>query len=131
MTEPSDFEADEQLLPGLEPPARGESPLQLATRRTIAGLNRAGLLDERHAMVTQLLLDLAEVHDVGRRHGKASAAAMAAAQMLAGYQLLMPEAPSGGDDNDEWTRLANELRQAHQDVVAELGRSGPTVRDST
>lgn len=114
-----DFARSESELPGLEPPARGESALMLATRRSIASLHALGLVDETHALLLQLLLDLAEVVDAGRRQGKASAAAMAAAQILATWQLLLPEAPKGGEDGDGW-----------DDVVAEFRRSEAAIRNA-
>jgi hypothetical protein len=112
------FEATEQLLPGLEPPKPTEPALVKAARRSIVALEAAGYLDERHAVLCQLVLDMAEVTDTGRRHGRASAAAMAAAQLQAAYVLLMPEAIEGGEGNDEWGQL-----------VAEIRRSTTPVRD--
>jgi len=117
-TGPENFAQDEQLLPGLEPPSRGEPAIKVAARRTITALEAAGFLDERHAVICQLILDLAEVVDAGRRQGKASAAAMAAAQLLAAYTLLMPEANEGGGD-DDWSTF-----------VADLRRSATEVRDA-
>ncbi len=112
MTDPSDFDQREAVLPGLEP-ARPHSPaIVLATRRTIAQLVDDGLADESHAMLLQLLLDLADVVDTGRRQGKASAVAMAAAQMLAAYAVLVPptDDPGGGDTGDAFDELAGDLR---------------------
>lgn len=117
-TTPENFARDEQLLPGLEPPSRGEPAIKVAARRTLVALEAAGFLDERHAVINQLILDLADVVESGRVQGKASAAAMAAAQLLAAYQLLMPEANEGGGD-DDWSKF-----------VAELRRSTPEIRDA-
>lgn len=118
MTTPENFARDEQLLPGLEPPSRGEPAIKLAARRTLVALEAAGYLDERHAVINQLILDLADVVESGRVQGKASAAAMAAAQLLAAYQLLMPEASEGGGD-DDWSQF-----------VADLRRSATQIRDA-
>lgn len=101
---------NDPMLPGLEPPARGVSNLQLAARRTIAALDSQGLLEERHALTCQLLLDLADAVDSGRRAGRASAVAMAAAQLREAY-LTLPE-PVVGGDGDGWDQLAQELRAA-------------------
>lgn len=119
MTDPADFAPTEAVLPGLEPPAPRASLLERATRRTIAALEADDRVDESHAMLLQLLLDLAEVVDAGRRQGKASAAAMAAAQMLAAYAVLVPPV-EGGDsgDPDAFDQLADDLRRA-----AALGNS--------
>lgn len=105
-----DDDDDQAPLPGLEPPDRGESVMVSATRRTIASLSSDLLVDERHAMILRLLLELAEVVDKGRREGRASAVAMAAAQMLAAFQLLVPDADGEGGGTDEWTELVARLR---------------------
>ena len=107
---PAEFAPAEEALPGLEAPARSASRLELAARRTIKALRAEGLLTERHAVLCQLMLDLAEVIDAGRRNGKASAAAMAAAQLTAAYELMVPDDEPGGDENSEWSRLVAELR---------------------
>lgn len=114
MTEPTDFERDEAALPGLDAPRPHAPAIVLATRRTIAQLHTAGLVDESHAMLLQLLLDLAEVVDSGRRQGRASAVAMAAAQMLAAYAVLVPPTPpdEGGGQGDAFDELAADLRRA-------------------
>lgn len=117
MTTGGDF-APQELLPGLEPPARGESAIKRAARRTLTALEAAGYLDERHAVICQLVLDLADVVEAGRLQGKASAAAMAAAQLLAAYEHLMPETTEGGGD-DDWSTF-----------VADMRRSAAEVRDA-
>ncbi len=104
------------MIPGLEPPAPRESALERAARRTIAAIAEEQLLTERHAVICQLILDLAASIDAGRRSGKASAVAMAAAQLQSAYELL--PIPEGGDSDGAWDEL-----------VAELRRSGPAVRD--
>ena len=111
MTEPVDYEPDESALPGLEPPKRGESAMLSATRRTIASLDAAGFLDETHAALCQLLIELAQVVDAGRRQGKASAVAMAAAQILATYEKLVPESAGGSEDDAAWSELVAEFRR--------------------
>lgn len=107
----SPFEAADVALPGLgeedREPAR--SLLVDAARRSIAALSASGVLDETHALPCRLLLQLAEAVDVGVRSGKASAAAMAAAQLIATYELLLPAEAKGGE-TDEWTQLLAELR---------------------
>ena len=100
------------MLPGLEPPASREPALVVAARRTIAAVDAAGLLTERDALTCALILDLAEAVAAGKRGGRASAAAMAAAQLLAAIDRL-PQPPEGGDeDDDPYSRLARELRDA-------------------
>lgn len=125
MTQPKNPTATEQTepLPGLDDPAGPLGPMELATRRTLTALAADGLLGERHAMVAQLLLDLAKVVTVSTRTGKASAAAMAAAQILAAYAVLVPEMEGG--DPDAYDQLADELRNAAMDAA----RSAAAARD--
>lgn len=111
--------AEQAPIPGLEPPSRGASALEVATRRSIVALEADGLVDERHSMVTQLMIELAIAVDAGRRGGKASAAAMAAAQLIAAYQLLVP-VEDGGETHDAYDDLASELRGIADDVRREL-----------
>lgn len=110
---------DQLPIPGLEPPSRSASPMERATRRSIVALEAAGLVEERHSMVTQLMIELAQVVDAGRRNGKASAAAMAASEIMAAYQLLLP-ADEGGETHDAYDDLASELRGIANDVRREL-----------
>ncbi|WP_408898650.1 hypothetical protein ACJ5H2_05955 [Nocardioides sp. R1-1] len=119
MTEPSEFAQAEAALPGLEPSRPHDSAMVKAARRTITSLEAAGYLDERHAVLCQQMIELAEVVDIGRRSGKASAVAMAAAQIIATYQLMVPEA-SGGEGGDAWDEL-----------VADMRRSATAPRDSS
>lgn len=107
---------EQQALPGLEEPTRPEAEIVAAARRSLRALEAVGLLDERHAVLCQQMIELAKVIDAGRRSGRASAVAMAAAQLLATYQAIVPE--SEGGDNDEWSEL-----------VAEFRRSAPEIRD--
>lgn len=119
MTDPADFDPTESALPGLDAPARGESSMKLAARRSITALEAAGYLDETHAVLCEQMLQLADAVDAGRRQGKASAVAMAATALLATYQLMVPES-KGGDGGDEW-----------HDLVADIRRSATTPRDTT
>jgi hypothetical protein len=112
VTEPAEFARTEDVLPGLEPPKVGESALKRSARRTIVQLEALGLLDDRHAVVCQLMLDLADRVD----RAKDYAAANLGAQLLAAYTLLIPQAEGGaGDDWDEF--------------VADLRRSATAARD--
>lgn len=107
----TEFERSDPTLPGLEPPRPTSPALEVAARRTLAALQADGHLDERHALTMQLVVDLAVVVDASARSGKASAAAMAAAQLLACQEALMP-ALEGGEENDPFDELAAELRCA-------------------
>lgn len=99
------------MLPGLEPPTTGEPPLVTAARRTIAAVQAADLLTERDALTCALILDLSYAVAAGQRSGRASAAAMAAAQLLAAIDRL-PVPVEGGGDDDPYARLAHDLREA-------------------
>lgn len=106
---------DQAVLPGLEEAPRSASALELGARRTLRALDELGLLDDRHALLCQLVVDLAQAVDSGRRAHRASAAAMAAAQLLAAIDRL-PE-PEVGGETDEWTQLADDLRTAAANAI--------------
>jgi hypothetical protein len=85
-------------LPGLElEPENGAAPsaLRSAVVVTINALQADGLLENRHAAMCQLALELADSVTAGRRSGRASAAAMAAAQ-LRETLLALPEPTASG-----------------------------------
>ena len=116
--DPARFARGETPLPGLDEQGPHASELRKAAARTIVALEAAGYLDERHAVITQLILDLADSVDAGRRHGRASAAALAAAQLLAAYAVITAPEEEGGD-GDEW-----------KDFMAEVRRSATAARDA-
>jgi hypothetical protein len=112
MAEPRDYAAaDSGLpLPGLQDQANGVTELETAVRRSLAALDAAGLLTEVHAMPMQLVLDLARAVGLGTRSGRASAAALAAAQLREAWALL-PALDATGSGGDEWDALAVQLRR--------------------
>lgn len=101
----------DQPLPGMTEPTAAPSPLEAATRRTIAALDADGHLDESHAVLLQLCLTLARAIDAGSRHGKASAVAMAARELRETFLALIPEDSEGGE-SDEWSRFLDQLDAA-------------------
>jgi hypothetical protein len=111
MSEPSDYAAaDSGLpLPGLQDQVGHVTELETAVRRSLAALDAAGLLTEAHAMPMQLCLDLARAVGLGTRSGRASAAALAAAQLREAWGLL-PTLDEGAGQQDEWDKLAQQLR---------------------
>lgn len=129
MTEPKNpgaIEGTEPLpLPGLETAKAGLAPIESAARRTLAALADLQLVDERHSLPMQLILDLATVVGAACRKGQAAAAAMATAQILAALATLMPEAEGG--EGDGYDQLAADLRAAAVDSA----RRAAEVRDST
>lgn len=115
VTAPAADDDDDQAvlaLPGLEDtqPAGGTTPLETAARRSLAALQASGLLEDRHAVTMQLVLDLARAVGRSAAKGQAAAAAMAAAQLREAWALL-PQ-PDGGTSGDEWDELARDLRAA-------------------
>lgn len=119
---PGALEAGDPL-PGLGEPAGTAGPLELAAHRTLAALEADGLLTEQHALIAQLILDLARVATLSVRTGKASAAALAGAQLLAAYDVLTPDTAEGG--HDAYDQLAADLRAAAVDET----RRATAVRD--
>lgn len=110
-------------LPGLDEPAGpGLGLLEVAARRTLAGLEADGLLLERHALLAEGILSLARVMTVAEKKGAATAAAHAFNGILAAFAVLVPEGEGGV--TDDYDLLANELRDAARRGVAE-------VRDSS
>lgn len=99
-----------QMLPGLElnPVVGAPSPLRKAVQATLDALNGDRLLEPRHTAVAQLCLELADAVASGTRSGRASATAMAAAQLLSALDAL-PK-PAGLDADAEWNKFVEELR---------------------
>jgi hypothetical protein len=92
---------DEQLplnLPGLEGVRENDSAMVKATRMTLEAWATSGKLLPHHAVLTQLMLSLAQAIDGGARSGRASAVAMAAQQLQSVVQLIDPpdETPGAG-----------------------------------
>lgn len=98
-------------LPGVElaPEIGASSPLRIAVQKTLEALNTGKLLEPRHAAVAQLALELADAVTAGRRSGRASAVAMASAQLLAALDAL-PK-PAGLDADAEWNKFVEELHK--------------------
>ena len=104
--------ADAEPLPGLEPAPQGSSVLRQAAHRSIVALEAADYLDETHAVITALILDLS-----GRiARAKDYAAANLSAQLLAAYAVITPESEGGGTD-------------AFAELVADIRRSTAQARD--
>jgi hypothetical protein len=114
MSAPDDDDQAALPLPGIgdaQPTsAGGITPLEQACRRSLAALEDAGLLSERHAVTMQLVLDLSRSVGRASNKGQAAAAAMAAAQLREAWALL-PQ-PDGAEQGDEWDELARDLRAA-------------------
>jgi hypothetical protein len=83
-------------LPGLDGPREYESPMVVAARSTLQALAELGRLEPRHAVLTQLILSLAEAIDRGTRTGRASAVALASKELREALLQLDPP-PEDGD----------------------------------
>ena len=85
-------------LPGiadLVPAAGGVTELERQVQRSLRFMASQGLVDERHAGLMQLALELARVIRPGQ---KAYGIAQAAAQLLATWDKLLPEVEGGARD---------------------------------
>lgn len=97
-------------LDGLElDPEMGGKPsaLRSAVVATITALHADKLLEPRHAALCQLALELADSVSQGRRSGRASAAAMAAAQLR--ETLLALPAPASADIMEKFNDFVTSL----------------------
>lgn len=85
--------SDQPTIPGLEdarPGGGGEPAIVRAARTTLQALQEEGVLGPRHAVLVALVMDLAHAVAAGARSGRASAAAMAAAQLRETMLVLDP-----------------------------------------
>lgn len=104
--------ADDQLaLPGMGGARENDSAMVRACRQTIDALAAAGKLEPQHAVLTQLLLALAEAIDGGRRNGRASAVAMAARE-LRDTLLMIDPPPEDGEAGADALRALREFQVA-------------------
>lgn len=111
--------SDQPMLPGLEEPAETSSAMVKAAHTTIRALEAAGKLAPQHAMLTQLLLELAGAIDRGRKAGRASAVAMAARELRDTLLMLDPP-PEDGAAGDK-AREALERFVAAAEAAANNG----------
>jgi hypothetical protein len=111
MTDPADFTTDDELLPGLSEPSRGEGEVEAAARRTLAALEPT--LDARHSLIAQTLLTIARQLDRATATGRSKDYGVAnlVNELRATYVVLMPETDEGGN-GDAFDQLARELRCA-------------------
>lgn len=96
-------------LPGMADDERPRPPLVDAVRRTIAALDAAGVLGERHSAIVATALFLADSLATSARGRGASLALLA--RELRETLALLPE-PVTDDDNDEWAAFEAQLRSA-------------------
>ena len=102
MQEPA---ATSPTLPGLElvTPGMEQSALRMSVQRTIAALDDKGLIEPEHEALCQLALELADAVTAGKNSRRASAAAMAAGQLLDTLAALpQPVALDAGAAFERW-----------------------------
>lgn len=87
---------DHPMLPGFEPPQPGENRIGQAALRQLQKLAEDGALTEDHAIISQLVYDLA--HSVGGAlaSGKLTIAGVNGAKLLIEAIELLPETSDGG-----------------------------------
>ncbi len=105
-------------IPGLEPPKPTDGPMAKAAAVTLAALRDAGELEPRHSVLVQLVQSLSAAIDRGVVAGRASAVAMAAAQLRETMLVLDPPPEDGDADVAARKALAEFL--AHIEDVANL-----------
>ena len=93
MTDPRPWQP---TFDGLTLPTGTTTPLEVAAQATLAALDADGLLEPRHALTSQLVLDLSSSIGAGVRTGKTAAVALAARQLLDALASL--PAPMAADD---------------------------------
>lgn len=101
-------------------PDERDSAMVQAAHHTLNALRDANMLDDRKALLANLVLELAAVIDRGTRAGRASAVAMAAAQLRETMLVLDPP-PEDTDASAQAQQLLREfmarLDQATQHQV--------------
>lgn len=113
--------ADDQLaLWELPEQHTGDTPMVAACKATLAQLRAVDRLPPERAALAQLCLSLSAAIDGGARSGRASAVAMAAAQ-LRDTMLVLDPPPEDGDANQDAVRLLGEF-MAKLDAAAEAGQ---------
>lgn len=106
--------SEQPQLPGLEVPEvhTSDSPMVVAAKQTLAELKRAGALGARHSVRVQLVLSLAQAIDSGARAGRASAVAMAAAQLNETVDKLDPPDESNPELRDRLAEFMATVERA-------------------
>lgn len=99
MTDPNPSQADlEPFLPGMASLEPAATPMERAARLQIASLRDRGMLTADHAIVVQLVLDLARAIGLSAGKGRASALAMAAKELREAVALLPGDGADDGFD---------------------------------
>lgn len=113
---------NDDALPGLEPPTPREGHMVVAARATIAALQEAERIERRHTVLVQLVLSLAAAIDRGVYSGRASAVAMAAAQLRETVLILDPPPEDGDADLAARKALAEFMADIEAHANQEAGK---------
>lgn len=97
-------------IPGLVLPEPGTSAIEASAIATIQRLDQDGLLEPRHALTCQLILELARAVGNGLTWGKVSVATATLARQLMDAIALLPVPAEQTDD--AWTQLEVQLAEA-------------------
>lgn len=89
--------SEQPTLPGLEPPPASAGAMLKAAHHSIDTLREAGRITGGNAVLASMVLSLADAIDKGARSGRASAVAMAAAQLRETMLVLDPPPEDGAD----------------------------------
>ena len=105
------------VIPGVDDliPDGSVSPLELAARRTLRELTKAGLLTDVHAVHSQLLLDLARGYSssVRQANGKVTVAASTTAAQIQALLDRLPKPEAVEDPEVEaFAALVKDLRES-------------------
>lgn len=112
----------DEAQPGLwsmAPPDDRDTPMVAACKATLDTLRAADRLPPERAALAQLCLSLSAAIDGGARSGRASAVAMAAAQ-LRDTMLVLDPPPDDSDATTESLRLMRDFME-RLDAAAEAG----------
>lgn len=97
-------------LPGIELPKPDSTPIENAARQTIEELHSVGLLEPRHALSVQLVLDLARSVGHGLVAARVSVATATLARQLLDAIETLPTPPP--PVSDAWAVLEDQLAEA-------------------
>lgn len=84
------------FLPGLGDLEPAATAMEVAARKQLERLAADGMIDESHAIVVQLVLDLARAVGLSTNKGRAAGAALAARQLMDALDRL-PSGKTGFD----------------------------------
>lgn len=108
-------------------PHDADTPMVVAAKSSLAQLAAAERLPPERAVLAQLVLSLAAAIDGGARHGRASAVAMAAAQ-LRDTMLVLDPVPEDADASADANRLLAEFMGKLEAAATRAPASGEPVR---